>query len=44
MARKKKAIPFEGKETPEEEAAEHKVLKSHVRKAKRKMRGRQHRR
>lgn len=44
MARKK-AIPFEGKETPEEEAAEHKVLASHVRKQKRRMaRGRRHRR
>jgi hypothetical protein len=40
---KKKAIPFEGKETPEEEAAEHKVLKSKVRQAKRK-RSRQYRR
>jgi hypothetical protein len=27
MAKKKKAIPFEGKETPEEERLEHKVLK-----------------
>jgi hypothetical protein len=38
MARKKKVVPFAGKETPEEEAAEHKVLASKVRKAKRKVR------
>jgi hypothetical protein len=44
MARKKKVVPFAGKETPEEEAAEHKVLASRVRTTKRKMRGRQHRR
>jgi hypothetical protein len=38
MARKKKAIPFAGKETPAEEAAEHKILVSKVRKAKREVR------
>lgn len=42
---KKKAKAFEGKESPEEEALEHGALKSHVRKAKRRMaRGRRHRR
>jgi len=35
MAKKKKAIPFEGKETPEEERLEHQVLS---RKSKRKAR------
>lgn len=37
MARKKKAVPFAGEESPEEEAAEHRVLKSKVTKAKRKV-------
>ena len=37
MARKKKAVPFAGKETEAEEAAEHDVLKSRVGKAKRKV-------
>jgi hypothetical protein len=40
MARKK-AIPFEGKETPEEEAAEHRILvkKKSKRKVRRSRRG-----